>query len=174
MSPAFGNLDELRELLDALCEESSSAEQLRRLEELVLAHPEAEAYYVQYMSLYADLGRHFATLPGAAAQSLRERLGAATTAESSTPALAAPGPSRPARRRRVLKWSALGITALAAGVLLALWLVSGPPKNPSTPEQAAERSDDTVAVLLQAPKPSGRRPTFPRAPAHPCPPAGSI
>ena len=32
---------ELRSLLDALCEESISAEQVRRLEELVLSHPDA-------------------------------------------------------------------------------------------------------------------------------------
>jgi ferric-dicitrate binding protein FerR (iron transport regulator) len=170
MSPAFGDCDELRELLDALCEESISAEQLRRLEEIVLAHPEAEAYYVQYMSLQADLGRHFATLPGAAAQSLRERLGAGATPEPATRAGPAPEPNRSARRRRVLKWSALGITALAAGVLLAVWLVNGPPKNPSTSEQAAERSDDTVAVLLQAPEAVWEESDFPTRPGTPLPP----
>jgi ferric-dicitrate binding protein FerR (iron transport regulator) len=170
MSPAFRDIDELRELLDALCEESISAEQLRRLEELVLTHPEAEAYYVQYMSLYADLGRHFATLPGAAAQSLRERLGAVAMPEPSTPAMAAPDRIRMARRRRVLKWGALGLTGLAAGVLLALWLTHGPSKDSSTPEQAAERSDDTVAVLLQAPEAVWEESDFPTRPGTPLPP----
>ena len=36
--------EELRALLDALCEETISPEQVRRLEELVLGHPEAEAF----------------------------------------------------------------------------------------------------------------------------------
>ena len=53
--------EELQALLDALCEESISAEQIGRLEQLVLGHPEAEARYVQYMSLVADLSRHFAS-----------------------------------------------------------------------------------------------------------------
>ena len=51
---------ELRRLVDALCEETISAEQMARLEALLLAYTEAEAYYVQSMSLYADLTRHFA------------------------------------------------------------------------------------------------------------------
>src|SRR5262245_20151241 len=55
MMRPFEHLEELRALLDALCEETIDAEQVRRLEELVLAHPEAEACYVQSMSLHADL-----------------------------------------------------------------------------------------------------------------------
>jgi hypothetical protein len=74
MTQPLDAFSELQALLDALCEESISAEQMQRLEELVLTHPEAEAYYVQYMSLYADLGRHFAVLPGTAEQSLRDRI----------------------------------------------------------------------------------------------------
>ena len=35
----FQESDELRVLLDALCEETITAEQMRRLEELVLGHP---------------------------------------------------------------------------------------------------------------------------------------
>src|SRR5262249_21315413 len=77
MTEPFRDLAELRALLDALCEETITAEQMRRLEELVLAHPEAEAHYVQYLSLYADLARHFAGPPVTAERALRERLGAA-------------------------------------------------------------------------------------------------
>ena len=50
--PDFGAL---QPLLDALCEETITAAQLRRLEDLVLGHPEAEAYYVRYMAFCADL-----------------------------------------------------------------------------------------------------------------------
>jgi hypothetical protein len=59
----FENIAELRELLDALCEETITAEQLRRLEDLILSHPEAEAYYVQSMGLHAELARHFVGAP---------------------------------------------------------------------------------------------------------------
>ena len=64
MSEAFRALDELRGLIDALCEEAITPEQVRRLEELVLAHPEAEAYYVQYLNFHANLAYHFRALPG--------------------------------------------------------------------------------------------------------------
>jgi hypothetical protein len=56
-------LTELRPLLDALCEETITPDQLKRLEELVLAHPEAEAHYVRFMSFTADLIGHVAGLP---------------------------------------------------------------------------------------------------------------
>ena len=42
MTEPFQNFDELRDLLDLLCEERLPAEQMPRLEHLVLAHPEAE------------------------------------------------------------------------------------------------------------------------------------
>ena len=74
MNRPFHNFDELRALLDALCEESITGAQVQRLEELVLTHPEAEAYYVQYMSLHADLAGRFGGLPARAEQSLRDRL----------------------------------------------------------------------------------------------------
>ena len=48
-------LKELQRLLDALCEEAITATQMSRLEELLLAHPEAEAFYVRYVGMYADL-----------------------------------------------------------------------------------------------------------------------
>ena len=60
MTPPFPHFQELQRLLDALCEESITAGQMRRLEELILRHPEAEALYVQYVGLVADLAR----LPG--------------------------------------------------------------------------------------------------------------
>src|SRR5207245_45590 len=69
MSQPLGDFDELRGLLDALCEETITPEQVARLEELVLRHPEAEAFYVQYMALYADLARHFSA-PATTEQSL--------------------------------------------------------------------------------------------------------
>ncbi len=52
-------LGELRALLDALCEERTTPEQMRRLEELLSASPEAVVYYVQYMHLVADVEKYF-------------------------------------------------------------------------------------------------------------------
>lgn len=63
MNPESPVIAELQPLLDALCEESITASQLARLEELVLNHPEAEAFYVRFMSFHADLIGHFAGLP---------------------------------------------------------------------------------------------------------------
>ncbi|HEV3440547.1 MAG TPA: alpha-2-macroglobulin, partial [Gemmata sp.] len=63
MTPQSLVLAELQPLLDALCEESISPEQLARLEELVLAHPEAEQHYIRFMSFHADLIGAIAGLP---------------------------------------------------------------------------------------------------------------
>ena len=70
MAQPMQDLAELEVLLNALCEESIAPEQVRRLEELVLTRPEAQAYYLQYMRFYADLAGHFALL------AIRRRCGA--------------------------------------------------------------------------------------------------
>ena len=117
MTHMSDEFDELRQLLDALCEESISPAQVRRMEELVLGRPEAEAYYVQYMALYADLSRRFAGRPAVTEQSLRDRL-----AERSA-AAAAPAPRvRPLRGRSAV----LVLAAVAAGVLVSVALLHRP------------------------------------------------
>jgi hypothetical protein len=55
MTPLSPHFMELQRLLDALCEDAITAGQMRRLEELLLGRPEAEAFYVQYVGMYADL-----------------------------------------------------------------------------------------------------------------------
>ena len=47
MTPESPILAELRPLLDALAEETITPEQHRRLKELVIAHPEAQAEYAK-------------------------------------------------------------------------------------------------------------------------------
>jgi ferric-dicitrate binding protein FerR (iron transport regulator) len=129
--------DELRALLDALCEESITADQVARLEALVLSDPEAEAHYVQYMQLFADLGRR---IGGEAGMSLARMQPEPVGAE----------PSRPLwRRRRLLLWTAVGLSAAAAALLLVVGLGQRPESSPSGGPQE-ERVDDTVAMLLQA------------------------
>ncbi|HEV3385197.1 MAG TPA: hypothetical protein VG097_10285, partial [Gemmata sp.] len=63
MNPESPVLAELQPLLDAVCEESITPEQLARMEELVLAHPEAEQHYIRFMSFHADLIGTIAGLP---------------------------------------------------------------------------------------------------------------
>jgi hypothetical protein len=63
VTPQSPIVAELQTILDHLCEESVTPEQLQRLEELVLAHPEAEAHYLRFMGFYADLIGHVAGLP---------------------------------------------------------------------------------------------------------------
>ena len=96
--------DELRGLLDALCEQTITPEQAERLEELVMSHPEAEALYVQYLSLHADLATHLAALPCPTEQALHQR------AADKAPARAKAW--RP--RRYVVAASLLGLAAAAA------------------------------------------------------------
>jgi hypothetical protein len=161
---------ELRELLDALCEETITPEQHRRLEELVLAHPEAEAYYVQFMSFYADLIRSVAGLPAGVPGTPTDSPTHPETHPAGAPAptASAPGPARPApapatgsrsgrerpRRssRRLLAWGLVGSIGVAAGVFLALWLRPNPPElalAPRVHNAPAEPTDETVAVLLR-------------------------
>ncbi|HEY1375887.1 MAG TPA: LamG-like jellyroll fold domain-containing protein [Gemmataceae bacterium] len=141
MTGPADEFDELRDLLDALCEEAITAEQVRRLEAIVLSRPEAEAFYVQYMSQYADLCHRFAGRPAAAEQSVRDRAAAVTVA--------------PRRSVRKLVVGLVAVTAaLAAGVVAAvvLWPKPAGVAGPGAGQpQAAERTDDSVAILLQAP-----------------------
>jgi hypothetical protein len=158
MNPPPPELAELQALLAALCEETITPEQVQRLEDLVLASPEAEAYYVQFMSLHADLVAHFSVLPGLTEESLQERA----------------GETRPRGRtltRKLLTWGSLGLTGLAAGLLLALSLwprpsgVTNPPRG-----EKDERTDNTVAVLLRTPKAVWESTDMPTRPGSPLPP----
>jgi hypothetical protein len=136
MNAPFPEFEELKTLLDALCEETITPDQVKRLEELVLQRPEAEAYYVQYMSLYADLGRHFAVLP---------RRAEAPTATAAGEARAAATLSR---RTRLLLWTGAALSAIAAAVLLFVnWRPAPGPRLPA-PLPVPEATDNTVAVLV--------------------------
>ena len=59
-------LGELRRLLEALCEERITPEEAARPEPLVLADPQAEALYITYLTMQADLVREIGGHPAAA------------------------------------------------------------------------------------------------------------
>ena len=63
MTPGPDTFAELRALLEAVCEESVTPAQMARLEALVLADPEAEAFYITYLHMQADLVREFGVAP---------------------------------------------------------------------------------------------------------------
>jgi hypothetical protein len=149
MTGRFEYLDELRAHLDALCDESCTPEQMQRIEELVLSHPEAEAFYVQYMSFHADIARHFGTMPGRTESPPCEQ----TTAVPVRTAQERRAPERVRRRMRRLMWGGLALASAAAAVLLFASFALRPNSEFETyvsfaPTEAS--NDDTVAVLLQA------------------------
>jgi hypothetical protein len=152
MTERPGDLSLLRDLLDALCEGTITAAQMKQIEELILSHPEAEAFYVQSMSLEADLARHFAARPDEQApwQRTQQPQSRSSSAGQSTTSPLAPVRRPPPIRGRRLLMILGAAAAVAAGLLLALLLWHHRPQPPTPGEQAGERSDDTVAVLLRA------------------------
>jgi hypothetical protein len=119
MKPESPVTAELQPLLDALCEETITPEQLRRLEELVLSRPEAESHYIQFMSMQAALIGHIAGLPEP-----KPELKATPAAQPIAPAVQVPvEPAKKAeekptgswRTNKVIAWSILA--SLVVGVL---------------------------------------------------------
>jgi hypothetical protein len=182
MRQSFQKFDELRELLNALCEETITAPQMKHLEGLVLSHPEAEAYYVQYMNLYADLAGHFTGLPGLREQYLRGRgTGEQPPGDSETRrregrrsgdfVASLSSIVRPGRRGRFLFWGSLGVAGLAASVFLALAWLHRPAQSVATgPKPDAEQVDNSIAVLLQSHEAAWEETGLPTRPGAPLPP----
>jgi hypothetical protein len=179
VNPESPALAELRPLLDALCEETITPEQMRRLEELVLAHPEAEAHYVRYMSFYADLIRQFSGPPPGTAGAATVGGAAGVTVASpvagmpAAPAVVAPvvpaaDPGRPrGGRLRFLAWGT--VAGLAAGLLLGLWL-GVVPRRPAGHPAGGEATDDSVAVLLHTNRAEWEETGMPTRAGAPLPP----
>lgn len=176
----------MQPLLDALCDETITPEQMKRLEELIRTYPEVEAYYVQYMSFYADLIHQFSTLPDRAEKSVRDRAVPTPLADATSSPIA-PAPSAPtdgtstadapsktskraSRRFRPLLWGAIGMSGLAAGLLLGLFLGVGSRSNNVFPTRSAEPTDDTVAVLLQTNRAEWEETGMPTRAGAPLPP----
>jgi hypothetical protein len=115
---------------------------------------QARAYYLDYVALLTSLQWEYAA--------------AAAPAE---PGGLSQHPARPRRRTRFVILAAVGLAGLAAGLLLALLLPWQRPRDVTT--AAADRpepTDDSVAVLLQAPEARWDEtglPTRPGAPLRP-------
>lgn len=151
MTHPFEHFEELHALLNALCEETITPEQLRRLEELVLSHPEAETCYVQVMFQHADLIGHFRSLPSPVQDLLREHSGAEAAETLPVQTAAEEKRSVGLSRRRRLLGPLLILAGLAAALVLAFAI--GKKKSPLPVAPAGldgEAIDESVAVLLQA------------------------
>ncbi len=120
---------ELRALIEALCEDSISPAQMTRLEELVLADPLAEEFYITYLHMQAELLREF----GVSAPQFAEDGRGPSAAAEANPAAVGPGEAAPAVDRSTRRPAALGpwpaarlvaaVLVLAATVALVLpWI----------------------------------------------------
>jgi hypothetical protein len=124
MTPQHPWWDELRALLDALCEEQIDEAQAARLEEIVLSSPEAEACYIEYLHLHAGFLHEFGGTPAS--------LDAARPVPLFPGAVPPPGARRarrgPAWLGRAARWTASAAAAavLAVGLRLALPRPGGP------------------------------------------------
>jgi hypothetical protein len=146
MNPAFPEHAELLRLLDALCEESISLEQMRRLEEVLLSNPQAEAFYVQYMNQFADLRRHFTARAG-----LTPLVGGLLSqTRNDNSANSASSASRFSSARGLLHSRSIWLSVVAASILIASSVLGLKLLLMGESEQD-EPVDYSVAVLLQAP-----------------------
>lgn len=167
MNEAFPHRDELQNLLNALVEERITQEEMQRLEGLVLTDPEAEAYYVQFMSMHAELASQFDRFPSPAATTLRER------AETPQPKATSAPVAAPLWFRRVW-WTGVAFVATAAAILVIFSLVHKVPViGPRPSNDVAEAIDHSVAVLVQAPGAKWEDTGLPTRPGAPLP-AGTL
>jgi hypothetical protein len=137
--------DLLKELIDAGCDGLITDDQLRQLESLLIASPEARRHFVQAFHTHTEI--HFAIRAQRSADAVLKRVREGASCDDPT-CLA----KDPDRRQRGLRW---GWGGLAAGVLLvvaagmAVRLMK--PSVPSAPGRSpAERRDDNVAWLVNA------------------------
>src|SRR3954447_26795123 len=110
---------EMRTLVEALCEDRITPEQMARLEHLVLTDPENEAFYLRIMHLHADLVHEFAgVLPGVGVGPPdRAPSGVADAAPPSTP-----GPDPGGLIARGKAWLPWAVTVAACVTLIVvLW-----------------------------------------------------
>lgn len=153
MTP-FPEEEELRALLDALCEDRITTAEIARLEELVLTRPEAEVYYVQYLGMFAELSTTLSTPAALNEGALRRRLESARPVAATSKGLSG----------RLGSWrSWLAVCASVLAIAAVWWAATGKRGNSKNSvvqkEPAGQRPsevmvdengepvDDTVAVI---------------------------
>ena len=114
---------ELRELLEALCEEQITPEQIARLEAIVLADPRAEEFCITYMAIQADLVRGIGAHEGSL---VVERAGAGPVA----PAEIRPA-ARTGRHWLWVQWVLAAAASIVAALTLGLSLLPPQPGAPA-------------------------------------------
>lgn len=146
MTGGPGRFDELRGLLEALCEETITPDQVARLETLVLADPEAEIYYLQYMQLQVDLLREFGTIAPRPGADCRDRTHASEGSEGELADQPSVAPdSRPAGRSWTPWFRLSGIIAAAAcmtALLVGGYLLG---RRPEAAQRRARFAAGTIA-----------------------------
>lgn len=145
---------ELRGLLEALCEEAITPEQVARLEALVLADPEAEIYYINYVQMQVDLLREFGAVapgPGAGLRGRTEWRGDSEAEAGDRPSVAPD--SRPAGSFRAPRFRPSWFIAAAACVTVLLvggYLLRRPDRAPRRARSVAgvDRQDPAAGKWL--------------------------
>ena len=138
MRPQHPAWDELRALLNALCEEEISEAQLARLEEILLSSPEAEAYYIEYLHVHAGLLHEFGGVPAV--------LDEARLVPPSGARRFLGGTARYGRAVRRSAAVAAAAVVLASGLWLALPRPGGPaPRDPHAAGRPASAPAGTPA-----------------------------
>ncbi len=120
------NINEARALIEALCEESITPEQLRRLEELVIDDANVLAFYIQSMHLQSDLRRKFGTDPGVRGG---DSSADSFDSESEPVELAAAPPTQGVNRGRARRFWVAWLIAGAACVTTILILSDSLPRT---------------------------------------------
>jgi hypothetical protein len=138
---------EMRTLLEALCEDRITPEQMTRLEHLVLTDPENEAFYIKFMHLHAGLVREFAgVLPGIG-EGLRDRASRGA-ANAGPPGISGARPGRAlARVRPWLPWAVA--TAACVALIVVTWRRPGAPPPRSAPMTVAAAGPVALVTDLE-------------------------
>lgn len=128
MTHGLDRFDELRGLLEALCEEAITPEQLARLEALVLNDPEAEIFYINYIQMHVDILREFGAISPWLDADFRGRMerGRGPEAEAADRPSAAPD-ARPSGRFRTPRSRLLAAAACIAPLLIGGYLLARRP-----------------------------------------------
>jgi len=138
LPPDAGWMDELHELLAALCDGQLAEGDRPRLNEILDAHAAARRYYLKYMAVHSSLSTMSGSASAADAELAVERM----TLERFAGRTAVPMASceiEPLRWERVERWQqvlrwAVGVSAVVAVAIASWWFAPRMPIDDASPE----------------------------------------